>query len=124
MTAKESSTGTSPKPRTKSEVYSVLAEGADLTPKQISSVFDAMAAMIEKDLGDQGPGVFTLPGLMKIKVVRKPATEAREGINPFTREPTIFKAKPARNVVKIQALKVLRDMVFEPTTEVATTERA
>ena len=67
--------------------------------------------MIKKDLGKRGPGTFTVPGLMKIKVVRKPATKARKGTNPFTGEEMMFKAKPARNVVKVQALKGLKDMV-------------
>ena len=52
-----------------------------------------------------------LPGLMKITVVRKPAPKARKGINPFTKEETMFKAKPARNVVKVRPLKALKDMV-------------
>ncbi len=98
------------KPRTKSQVYGDIAEATALSKKQVGSVFEAMADMIQKDLR-KGPGVFTVPGLMKIKVVRKPATKARKGINPFTGEPTIFKAKPARNVVKVQALKGLKDMV-------------
>ena len=67
--------------------------------------------MIKKDLGKKGPGIFTVPGLMKIKVVRKPATKARKGINPFTGEEMMFKAKPSRNVVKVLALKGLKDMV-------------
>ena len=67
--------------------------------------------MIKKDIGKRGPGVFTVPGLMKIKVVRKPATKARKGVNPFTKEEMMFKAKPARNVVKVLALKNLKTMV-------------
>lgn len=99
------------KARTKSEVFGNLAEEADLTRKQIAMIFDGLASMIKKDLGKRGPGVFTVPGLMKIKVVRKAATKARKGINPFTKEETIFKAKPARNVVKVLALKGLKSMV-------------
>jgi len=99
------------KARTKSEVYGELADSADMTKKQIASVFDGLAGMIKKDLGKRGPGVFTVPGLMKIKVVRKPATKARKGTNPFTGEEMMFKAKPARNVVKVQALKNLKSMV-------------
>ena len=97
--------------RTKTEVFGGLAEASDLTRKQVSYVFDELAGMIKKDLGKRGPGVFTVPGLMKIKVVRKAATKSRKGINPFTGEPTIFKAKPARNVVKVLALKGLKSMV-------------
>ena len=99
------------KARTKSEVYGELADSADMTKKQIATVFDGLAGMIKKDLGKRGPGVFTVPGLMKIKVVRKPATKARKGTNPFTGEEMMFKAKPARNVVKVQALKNLKSMV-------------
>ena len=99
------------KARTKSQVFSVISEETDLSKKQVGAVFDALAGLIGKDIGKRGPGVFNVPGLMKIKVVRKPATKARKGINPFTGEPTIFKAKPARNVVKVQALKGLKDMV-------------
>ena len=99
------------KARTKSEVFSELAETTELTKRQVSEVFEAMADLIRKDLGRRGPGVFTVPGLMKIKVVRKPATKARRGINPFTGEETVFKAKPARNVVKVQPLKNLKGMV-------------
>ena len=57
------------------------------------------------------PDLTTLPGLMKIEVKRKPATKARKGINPFTGQETMFKAKPARNVVKIRPLKKVKDMV-------------
>ena len=67
--------------------------------------------MIKKDLSGRGPGTFTVPGLMKIKVVRKPATKSRKGTNPFTGEAMIFKAKPARKVVKVLALKGLKEMV-------------
>ena len=99
------------KTRTKSQVFGDLAEASDLTRKQVVGVFDGLGGMIKKDLGKKGPGTFTVPGLMKIKVVRKPATKARKGINPFTGEEMVFKAKPARNVVKVLALKGLKDMV-------------
>ena len=74
-------------------------------------MLEDVGELIGKSLSKRGPGVFNVPGLMKVKVVRKPATKARKGINPFTKEETIFKAKPARNVVKIQPLKALKDMV-------------
>ena len=102
---------TTAKARSKSEVYGELAEANDMTKKQIACVFDGLADLIKKDIGRRGPGVFTVPGLMKIKVVRKPATKARKGINPFTKEEMMFKAKPARNVVKVLALKNLKSMV-------------
>jgi nucleoid DNA-binding protein len=99
------------KPFTKSETYAYLAHSTGLSRKQVASIFENLAGLIGKSLGKKGPGLYVVPGLMKIKVVRKPATKEREGINPFTGEKTIFKAKPARNVVKVQALKGLKDMV-------------
>ncbi|MGB9429611.1 MAG: HU family DNA-binding protein [Gammaproteobacteria bacterium] len=99
------------KPLTKSETYAYLSATTGLARKQVVSVFENLAGLIGKSLGKKGPGVYVVPGLMKVRVVRKPATKAREGINPFTGQPTIFKAKPARNVVKIQALKAMKDMV-------------
>ena len=99
------------KPMTKSEIMTSLSETADLSKQQVAKLFGELSSLIEKNLNDEGPGVFSVPGLMKIKVVRKPATEARKGINPFTKEETIFQAKPARNVVKILPLKGLKDMV-------------
>lgn len=109
--AKKKTASGAAKARTKTEVFGELANGADLSKKEVAAVFDQLAGLIKKDLGKRGPGVFTVPGLMKIKVVRKPATKARKGINPFTKEEMIFKAKPARNVVKVLALKNLKSMV-------------
>ena len=99
------------KPMTKTEILASLSESTELTKQQVAGLFDELAKLIEKSLRDEGPGEFAIPGLMKIKVVRKPATEERKGINPFTKEETVFKAKPARNVVKIVPLKGLKDMV-------------
>lgn len=109
--AKNTAVKTPAKPMTKSEIVSGIADVTGLTRKQVSSVFETMASQIKKSLGRNGPGAYTVPGLMKLVVVRKPATEARKGINPFTGEETMFKAKPARNVVKIRPLKNLKDMV-------------
>ena len=99
------------KARTKTEIYRNIADSTELTQKQVAAVFDSMSTMIKKDLSSRGPGSFTIPGLLKVTVVKKPATKEREGVNPFTGEPTIFKAKPARRVVKARALKGLKDMV-------------
>ena len=97
------------KARSKSEVYSHLATNTGLTRKQVATVFDEMAGLIKKDL--RGPGIFTVPGLMKITVVKKPATKARPGKNPFTGEAMMIKAKPARKVVRVRPLKNLKAMV-------------
>ena len=99
------------KPLSKSEIVAGLAEKTGLTKKQVSSVFDELSSLVAKNLGKKGPGMFVLPGLARIKVIHKPATKARKGINPFTKEETTFKAKPARNVVKIQATKAVKSMV-------------
>jgi len=110
-TTTRSKSKTANRARTKSQVLSEIAETTELTRRDVANVFEAMAGLIKKDIGRRGPGVFTVPGLMKIKVRRKPATRARKGINPFTGEETVFKAKPARNVVKVTPLKNLKDMV-------------
>ena len=101
------------KAATKTEILTNLSESTGLTKKDVSSVLDALGEMINKEINPRrrGPGVFNLPGLMKIKVVKKPATKARKGINPFTGEEMMFKAKPARNVVKVLPLKGLKEMV-------------
>ncbi|MEE9597365.1 MAG: HU family DNA-binding protein [Acidiferrobacterales bacterium] len=98
------------KPSTKSEIYTYISERTNLKKKEVGAVFDALSDMISRDL-KRGVGVFNVPGLMKIKAVHKPAVPERRGINPFTKEETTFKAKPARNVVKVQPLKGLKDMV-------------
>lgn len=100
-----------PKAATKGEVYTKLAEKTGLSKKDVSSVFDALSEMIGTHLGKKGPGQFVLPGMLKLKVVRKPATKAKQGINPFTKEPMTIKAKPARNVIKALPLKGLKDLV-------------
>lgn len=99
------------KVRTKGDIYNAIAGATTLPRKQVVAVFDAFQQVLAADLGKKGPGVTQVPGLMKVTVVRKPATKAREGINPFTGEKTIFKAKPARNVVKVRPMKNLKSMV-------------
>jgi nucleoid DNA-binding protein len=98
------------KVRTKSEIFSNVADNVGLSRKQVSVVFGCVTQMMGQDL-KSGPQVFTIPGVAKFTVVNKPATKARKGINPFTGEETVFKAKPARKVVKVRALKGVKDMV-------------
>ncbi len=100
-----------PKQATKSEIYGMLAEKTGLSKKQISEVFDAMSESIARDLGKKGPGIFVVPGLLKLKVVDKPATKAKQGVNPFNGQPMTIKAKPARKVIKAVPLKALKDLV-------------
>jgi nucleoid DNA-binding protein len=102
----------SSKPMTKSAVYQELATKTGLTRKQVGEVFDGLADLIKQQLGKKGPGVFTIPGLLKLKLHRKPATKERKGPDPFhPGQEMIFKAKPAKNVVKPRALKTLNEMV-------------
>jgi nucleoid DNA-binding protein len=99
------------KAATKTEILTNIASATALSRKQVSSVFDALGEQIKNAVGKKGPGIFAVPGLMKIIVVHKPATKARKGINPFTKMEQIFKAKPARKVVKIRPLKALKEYV-------------
>ncbi|MBP7835165.1 HU family DNA-binding protein [Candidatus Saccharibacteria bacterium] len=94
---------------TRSQQIAYISEQTELSKKDVTAVIECFEPMIASHL--RGPGEITLAGLMKVVAVRKPATKARKGINPFTGEPTIFKAKPARNVVKIRALKKVKDLV-------------
>ena len=97
------------KPRTKSQIFGDISETTGLSRREVAGVFEAMSRLIKKDLGRRGPGMFTVPGLMKIVKTHKPRRAARRGINPFTGEETTFKAKPAHNVIKVRALKGLKD---------------
>jgi nucleoid DNA-binding protein len=95
---------------TKSEILAGIAQSTELSRKQVASVLDALADLIKKNIGKKGPGMFVVPGLMKIMVIQKPAVKAHKGINPFTKEEVMFKAKPARRVIKVRPLKALKDM--------------
>ncbi len=97
-------------PMTKTQVLDTIAGDTGLTKKDVASVIDSLGDVIHGHVKKGGAGSFSVPGLMKIKTVRKPATKARKGVNPFTGEPTVFKAKPARTLVKILPLKKLKDM--------------
>lgn len=94
---------------TKSQIVSAVAGATDLSKKQVGGVLDALNGAMKKAL--KGAGVFTLPGVCKMRVVKKPATKAREGVNPFTGEKMMIKAKPASKKVRIRALKNLNEMV-------------
>ncbi len=96
---------------TKSQILSEIAERTGLARKDVSSVLDELTSIIERHVKKRGAGEFALPGLLKITTVHKPATKERKGINPFTGEETVFKAKPARTVIKVRPLKKLKAMV-------------
>jgi nucleoid DNA-binding protein len=99
------------KPMTRTEMIASLANSTGLSKQQVSDVFEELVKLIADQLKPGGPGVANIAGLMKVKVVRKPAQPERRGINPFTKEETVFKAKPAQNVVKVTPLKKLKDSV-------------
>jgi nucleoid DNA-binding protein len=109
--AKTTKITSAPKVRTKSEIYNAIAGHTGVHRKQVVAVFQGLEALLSADLSKRGPGVVQVPGLMKVMVKRLPATKAREGINPFTKEKTVFKAKPARNVVKVRPMRGLKQMV-------------
>jgi nucleoid DNA-binding protein len=100
----------SSKPATKSEILANIAQDTQLSRVQVASVLNALSGQIKSALGKKGPGVFALPGLLKIMVIVKPATPKRKGINPFTKQEQVFAAKPARKAVKVRPLKALKDM--------------
>ena len=101
----------SAKPRSKGDVFGTIAQHVGIHRRDVAAVFHVMGSMIKADLSKNGSGVFKVPGLMRITVKRKPATKERQGINPFTKEPMTFKAKPARSVVRVRPLRALKDMV-------------
>jgi DNA-binding protein HU-beta len=96
---------------TKSQVVSELAEITELDKKSINRVFDGLTDIIKKQLGSRGPGEFVIPGLLKLKAVKKPATKDRPGINPFTKQPITIKGKPASKKIRASALKALKDLI-------------
>ncbi|MGA2617790.1 MAG: HU family DNA-binding protein [Thermoguttaceae bacterium] len=96
----------------KTEILTSVAAASDLTKKDVAKVFEALAAEIKKCLGSRGPGVFALPGLVKIERKKVPARPAQKGwLNPFTKQLEDRPAKPASVKVKVRALKNLKDMV-------------
>ena len=94
----------------KTQILNQIAEDTELSRKDVSAVLESLSSTIERHLRKNGAGEFVLPSLMKIVTVRKPAVKARKGINPFTKEEVMFKAKPATTVVKVRPLKKLKDM--------------
>jgi nucleoid DNA-binding protein len=96
----------------KTQIVTQIAETTELSRKQVQGVLDQLAGIIEGHVKKKACGEFVLPGLLKITTVKKPATKARKGINPFTGEETMFKAKPASTTVKVRPLKKLKEMAL------------
>ena len=95
---------------TKTQIINQIAEENELSKKQVSGVLESLSEIIQLHINKRSVGEFVLPGLMKIQTVKKPAKKARKGINPFTKEEVMFKAKPASITVKVRALKKLKEM--------------
>lgn len=96
----------------KTQILDEIAASTELSRKQVAAVLDSLTDVIEGHVKKNAVGEFVLPGLMKISTVRKPAVKARKGINPFTKEEVMFKAKAATTVVKVRPLKKLKDMAL------------
>lgn len=94
---------------TKTEIIAQMAEASGITKKQAAQALDTLQDMASNSL--KKGGVFMIPGFVKLKVLIKPATKERKGINPFTKEETVFKAKPASKAVKVIAMKALKDSI-------------
>jgi nucleoid DNA-binding protein len=98
-------------PLSKTNMIRTITDCTAIQKRDVVAVLDCLTQVIEKHIRSGGPGMFVMPGLMKISVVKKPARAARKGINPFTGEEIMIKARPAYKAVKIKALKKLKEMV-------------
>src|SRR4051812_34480041 len=103
---------------TKTQLIDAIAEGTQISKADVKQVIEHMASIGYKELNESGE--FTVPGFVKMSVSIKPATEARTGVNPFTKEPREFAAKPASKKVKASPLKVAKDAV-KPSTPASVT---
>lgn len=107
--AKKKTTGPIKAKMTKSQIFTDIGEATDLSRKQVAAVFDELESLVGRSIAKKGLGEFTIPGLMKVITVKKPAKKARKGVNPFTGEEQMFKAKPASIAVKVRPLKKLKE---------------
>ncbi len=108
-TKKAAAAGGAKKSMSKSGLIQAIAEtvGEELTRKQVRTVLESLISVGHREL--KKSGVFTLPGFAKFRVVKKPATKARQGINPFTKQPQMFAAKPASKSVRARPIKAIKD---------------
>ncbi len=98
---------------TKAQVINDLAEQSEIDKKSVNRMFDSLTELIKKQLGSRGPGEFVIPGLLKLKTVKRPAQPAREIRNPATGEKMMAPPKPASKKVRATPLKALKDMVLK-----------
>src|SRR5450432_4369449 len=92
---------------TKSQLIEKISAETEVTKKDVKGLLESLCTVGYKEL--KKSGVFLVPGFAKFVVIKKAATKARKGINPFTKEPTVFKAKPARKVIKARPVKAAKD---------------
>src|SRR5262245_42852623 len=102
--------GNSSKPMTKAELVNAIVETTELPKKDVKNVLESLVEVGHKEAKKKG--VFVVPGFAKMTVKKLPATKERKGINPFTKEPMVIKAKPARKVVRVRPVKALKDAVL------------
>jgi nucleoid DNA-binding protein len=98
-----------PKQMSKSHLIEKVADSCEIAKKDVKAVLESLAAVGYAEL--KKVGVFVLPGFAKFVVIKKPATKERKGINPFTKEPTVFKARPARKIIRARPVKAAKDSV-------------
>lgn len=102
---------TTPKRLTKVQTIAELAQKAEVDKKTAERLLNALADLAAQQLGDDGPGEFTIPGVVRMKTIAKPATKDRQGINPFTKEPMLIRGKPASKKVRVTPVKCLKELV-------------
>ena len=98
-----------PTQMSKSQLIEKIATATELSKRDVKNVMETLTDVGHKEL--KKSGLFLVPGFAKFVVIKKPATKERKGINPFTKEPTVFKAKPARKVLKARPVKAAKDAV-------------
>jgi nucleoid DNA-binding protein len=94
----------------KSQIVQEIADITSIARKEVGKMLEHLEDIIARHISPKGPGEFVLPGILKINTVKKPAKKARKGVNPFTGEEQMFKAKPASTAVKVRPLKKLKEM--------------
>lgn len=94
----------------KSQIVNEIATNTNLGKKQVNDVLEELSSVIERHVSSRGCGEFVLPGLLKVTTRKVPARKAKKGINPFTKEPMMIKARPASVKVTVRALKKLKEM--------------
>lgn len=96
-------------PLSKSALIQSIADKTELSRKDVKGILETLGALGQQELKKNS--LFVVPGLVRMIVQKKPATKARKGVNPFTGEPTVFKAKPARKVIKARPVKAAKDAI-------------